>query len=860
MPVRIISGHNRVQELALVSTNGTITRTERLPSRYHPGTNRPNGQRPTQPTGPVRTTVRIQPLSRVSGPQPATVGNMTAPPSRSSTVPHSGSFLDQKRQDAVFEARVKYLKGGGNPDRSIWAVVLLSPSAEPQYMGYFILFIEKNEAHILEHNVMLDICTGDSDRDSQVIFRLKESETRQSCHRLIFQNNDKATEFLKTLSRLQNGGVAGVISDTPVVVAAATVPQVEEKITASTPATAQPIQSRDDSDPVSTTPRDRGSDETQPAPLPSKSAQVQKPPVLDLLSGPEDDTLGQLSPAAANIDAATPAPFGAVANEQTMAYRESSLFDIGADDSSPPRVRSLASSNIDDLSGIDWYIDYNHDNVAKDQGEAGEVVEEEDQSKEDPQVLMEMERMHDSLEDLVFLFLKGFDGIGAAGGTTEEKAHTLVTIKQTVADNTRNLASQATYFGALTKEQKLRVIDNFLAMAVVGVTETEDTNQDEPSEPSGDETTVVPEAGPSPAQTDATAVESSPSKTPRIEYSTDELMNVRSMAMSPPAYLRELDFLPPPPRLDPTVNKEEHDDEPVKKEPIAKATPTRSSTPVRAGTGPVQNRAVSMTPLGCVQNLVARHASPRPAAPPTPIDSPKTITVKFKQLSLTDTPVKPRVAPPVKVEASPAAEPASPPWEPTIKMEKTPSPVKVEPTPTSVKVEATTMPIKLEQTSNPVNQSFVLITHGSPLTEHKVCTSDVASMSRIVQLQVQPTTNALVGRTPEEIQRELKDKILASQAAEASNFNFTEQAQPGSAPARQLNGHSNGQPESPGHFNPQAAAFQPPSANQQTGSTQETSALTSSGGLKTSRWARQATTTVEHEGRFTGLRYENFRR
>jgi hypothetical protein len=854
---------NKVQERTFATQNGKIIR-QGPANRHAAGPVQPI----VQAIAPRKSTMRIQSSTSSHG----------APPAKKA--PATGTLLDRKRQNAVFEAEIKYVKGGGTDlNKFVWAIVLLSPTNSP-YMGYFILFLKKKEVYSLENQVVLNIVRGAADKDNHVLLRIKENEVRESSHRLIFETAVNAKDFLATVSRLMNGGVDVVPSETPIVAAAVTnmtdkpttpatpsiagqvallhpqndaakpipavVPSTQPKVDdakvpmVSVPAKTSHIESlKSKAASVSATNGEAGTS-ANPIIIPSANDTVgqevpngryEEPetvevnaPLPDLLSGP--DVTSSDSAIETRIDAAQPTDYVA----------DSPLFDLGADELSPSRSQTAYTSNMDQLEGLnEWYEaklaavpsdDDDHD-AAKDDSASSD--------KSAAHVGDDTERMLECLKAMVKTLLLGFDTQGAAGNTKAELNRTISTIKRTVADSIREYAPDASYFPNLTMQQKLQVVEKFLA-------EGEGT-QEETAIQSADET-LVPEPGNSPPSSAATAVNSSPSRVTRIEYTPQELLDARSNAVSPPAWLKKLDFLPPVSGRqsvkEGSVRKEPVKQEPVKQESFRQATPSRSPTPMKPGThGILLERSVSMTPFG-------RNLATRPAAPPTPVASPSPtidkLEHKFEKLSLKD-------------------ESGKLPSVSSLKVEEAPSPVQ-QPSSGPKAINSASKPIVKVEKPSPSVDHPAAFTDQAPMTQRKVDVNGSASATH-------PKVETFVSKDLETIKREVKVKVHGA-------FNFAQQVKPTAAspPAintenirpqyltavAKSNGHSNGQLTSPARLNPEAASFQQSVANYQTGPTQQNApAGGGTRGLNNSRWATPATTKVEQEGRFTGLGFEKSR-
>ncbi|KAH8902714.1 hypothetical protein BR93DRAFT_941370 [Coniochaeta sp. PMI_546] len=913
-PVRTFTKPNKAQEHTFTSKSGQIIRnilhSNGSPGRHYANNAKPNTSSSMRAPAPQKGTVRIPPLTATSGSQPA------KKPTASDTL------LERKRQDAVFEAQVKYIKGGGiDLNKYVWAVVLLSPAAPP-YMGYFILFIKKKEVYNLELNIVLNIVQGANENNNQVILNIKENEVRKSSHRLVFQDADKAKRFLKTISSLQKGGVSNVASDTPnmaamaidlsgnsatgttkAVFTQASVSRTEIKTSMPASTALPPIRSHFNGvkASVTTQPTHTGSrkTETSPASILAKSDPAKDdhagmssanaavvPPAIDIvktdmlndqhikaktvLDNPSAvDLLASLDYIRPDSPMGTPAntPAGiaplaarvAGKNEHATDSTSNVLLDL---DFSPPQHGNAHSSNMELLLGVDpWYSDSVLDSVIEVQDQADEmddeapdasssstniprvnenVAENEPQHEQEPLVQgqNDSERMHHSLVTMVLTLLAGFDNKGRAGNTPAEVNRTISTTKQTVAATVRSVyASDPSYFGNLTEDQKLQVVNDFLELPIANAIEIEDGQKELTAQCA--EEALMPESANSLCSTEDTA--NNPPM-PRKEYSPQQLLNARPNAVQPPEWLGQLDFLPPMAGRGPVIK-------PVQgtvPDSVAKVTVTTSKMPdpVKTGSEGAQDRPVSITTLDGVLTVVSR-----PATPLTPVASPSPLVVKlehkFEKLSLEDKPEKTSSPPAVKIEKT----------SPTIGNSSSLADA-VKP--------SSTLEVKVESFPPPVKRHGPLIDL-APLAERKLNIDVCAPTAKKNEQSTQPQTQAPVVKTKDAFERELKIKVH-----DVAAFNFSTQRKPNSATPTANNSKSvessavthvaksnenfDGQLTSPRRLNPEAAVFQPRVTNQQTGPPQQ-NAPSPGGmrGLSNSRWASPAMTRVEGEGKFTGL-------
>jgi hypothetical protein len=333
------------------------------------------------------------------------------------------TLFDQKRRGAVFEELVKYVKGGGPTlKKAVWAVTLLTPAEAPE-MGCFILFIKKNDLYQLEQNIVLSICQGVADTDGQVILRVRESPVRLVSHRLVFQNADKAKDFLRVLIRLQKGGelepVAVSVVETdqsvqpPSITTRSDTLQTEATVTQHSPTVTSPakckvderrVEQPEDDEPElpAAPPKARSARELYQVSAKSTEApsdQPKKSPVNTVIaSQPEDCVPGvkvsnghtdepkdvavetaapevsstqqttssdDVAPATAGPTTSVDDGLSAMDNEKPSKIQEkapaSLLFDLAADDASPQRPRAV-NSNMDLLSDVNpWYTDTAND-------------------------------------------------------------------------------------------------------------------------------------------------------------------------------------------------------------------------------------------------------------------------------------------------------------------------------------------------------------------------------------------------------------------------------------------------------------------------------------------------------------------
>lgn len=884
----------RVLESTLASQNGQVTQSV-FQSRTRAG---------RRAAGPTQSSAQPQlrgPLSQ----------RVTASPTQPAKNPSAaGTLLDRKREDAVFEAQVKYIKGGGTDlNKFVWAIVLLSPT-EPPYMGHFILFVKKNDVYNLELNILLNIIKGKADNNNQVVLRLNENEFRRSFHRLVFQDGAQAKDFLGTIDRLMSGRVENAPSATPIVAAVATSEPVRPAIVTTQNATkanktvkpavvaTQNTTKANETGMVSTnTVTVSQSNGVKEKAVNGQRTEANivaaKPDPADLLSGPEDvppalpaDTLHEARPVAA------PTPDH---NGQATTATSSVLFDL---DFSPLQAGNAHSSNMDLLSGVNpWYIsDSDRDKINEGQDPMGgvanepnpwstssaeddkeiidgevvdgevtedEVVIEDEKLSEDEPLIQgqdDRERMHQSLVTMLLTLLAGFDTMGTTGNTPDEVNRTISTCKQTVANTIRSLyASDPSYFENLTEQEKHQVIDDFLASPVASAIEVDDTQEESAAQAGEEEQVAEPVHAPTSVNTtDAEGPVAEPGNAPSsVNTTTVDPRPSRRVEYSQQQLLNARPNAVPPPKylgeLDflPPAPRREPAREPVKNAPV---TAPGTTTSVKPGSKGIEHRPVSVKPLGDVHTQISR-----PATPLTPQASPSRAFVKleakFQKLSLEDKPVASQSEPAVKVEKA----------NPSVKQRSVTAPVKST-SALNVKTEKHSSSVKQ---STPVNQGAPQVDQ-APLAERKLNTNIPAPTGKTTEHAAQ----APIAKTKEAIQRELKMKVHGIAA-----FNFSEQRQPTNAttpaavntenvqpiaapPVAQTNGHSNGQLTSPGRLDPQARAFQPRVTDQQTGPRPQVDRPAPAGGprgLGNSRWATPASTKVESEGKFTGLGFEKKR-
>lgn len=872
-PIRTLTDpRNKLKQHTYAARNGNMHGNLRLRAPTIPYPRPGLSHSGAQLVAPRKPNPRIQGLLSATG------------TSRANNTPVAASLLDRKRANAVFEEKIKYVKGGGTDlNKYVWAIVLLSP-AEAPHMGYFTLFLKKKEAYSLENEVVLNIVRGEAEKGNQVVLGIKENEVRESSHTLVFETAAKAKDFLATVSRLLNGGIDIITQQTPVIavvvpeelnkatttttqdvaglgvtpttentltssvptVVSPAQPKVEDVLAPTAPAVVQPshieslelkaaLDSVNDDEAgtladLITIPSTHGTVDHEVANAHGKepnTAQV-KANLPDLLSG-EDDTTSD-SVIETTIDAAQAADSVAGSDVQGL---ESPLFDLGADELSPPRSRLAFTSNAAQLEGLDAWYQASPETTCSGHQDHNVVNNDTGFSEKTPgQGDDDAQRMLQCLRAMVENLLLGFGNAGVAGNTSAELKRTIMTIKQTVAGSIRAYAPDASYFPNLTERQKLQVVEDFIA-------EPEDTQEVTAIRSSKE--TSVPAAGSCPRSSTATAVDSSPPRVPRIEYSAQRLLDARPDAVAPPEWLKKLDFLPLVPGREPAKGPIEK--KPVKPESFAQAAPSRSPTPIKPGTDGVElERSVSITPFG--RNVVTR-----PAAPPTPVRSPSPAVAKleskFEKLTLRDEPAK-SPAPTVKVEdapgpvqqSTPVPRPANPPSAHTLKAKK-PSPSVAQPVP---------------------------LTHKGPLAERKPGTNGTAAAAGGSKFPTQPKVETFGSKDLDCLKNELETNIRGAA------FNIPQQARPTAAgpPAAKAenvqpqavtavdksNGHANGQ-LTPSGLNPQAAHFHPPPTNQPTGPAQQKVAPGGGiRGLNNSRWATPTEAKVEKEGRFTGLHFK----
>ena len=890
MPVRTFTTTaNKVQERTYATKNGDIIRGHiqaQAPHNHHAaGPSLLNAHA----VAPQKPSVKLQSLTKAPG---VSVAKKT---------PATGTLLDRKRQDAVFEAEIKYVKGGGTDvSKCVLGIALITPT-DSSYMGYFILFLKNKEVYKLENNVVLNIIRGAIDKDNQVVLHIKENEVRESSHRLLFKNAATAKGFLATISRLLNGGVDIVSEEKPVVandgtdipakpttattktvagngavhdtknkstnivatVNAQTHLKVEEAKVPAVRVTAETTHIQDLTSKGTVVPAQNGEKGTAANPIvisfcndyvtqKGRNGHHEEPnnsevEAFDLLSGSED-TLSEMGSAIGIAPSAAP-----IVKENQQAVN-SPLFDLGADDGSPSQAQRPYPSNVHQLEGLNFSCDASS-RIDHDTNEVAEDDSEPSQKSPTP-VQDGIRLLHEMLVGMVESVLVGFRNHGTAGSTSAEVNRTTSTIKKTVADTMCSMAPNPSFFPNLTLKQKLQVVVDFLD-------EPEDT-QEETSTQSVAESVVL-ECNESSGSSTVTMIDSSPSVTTRVEYSAKQLLDARRNAVPPPDWLGTIPFLPPVPVKTSRMDKKTDNQGDVKEdvihqesikqesvmqessnpESVKQDSPSRPPAPIKPGNdGILQGHMDSMKPLGRIA---------RPAAPPTPATSPSAAVTSEVPATASQAPTVAKLE--LKFE----------------KLSLKDASVK-SPTAPTVKIEGASASVK--QTSHSAAEP----TKSSPAPTATALSGSAERPATLTGLKVGANG---ANKTTEKGSSGTKDSNLQSTKhglkaqVQGVAFDFARQPQPetGSGPVgnakndspqtviavAKSNGSLNGKLISPGRLDHRGAtSFDSPrasDANHRVDPTQQNEAAGNKAflGLNSSRWARTTTKKVEMEGQFTGL-------
>ncbi|KAB5539468.1 hypothetical protein GE09DRAFT_1226280 [Coniochaeta sp. 2T2.1] len=827
------------------------------------------------PVVPQRATMRVQPsaptfvqwagAARTNGhpmvPQQATMGSRpSAPPSGPNPTGKSqgtGSLLDLKRRNAAFELKVKYIKGGGtNLNKSATVIVLVTQDKIP-HMGYYLLFVEKpDESYRLELNVVLNIVQTavDSAHENHVLVRIQENETRVSVHRLIFGNAGAANQLISTIKYLMSARPKVASSASPTKPAALEVDGRDNNTSSTPSAAATPGKQIAQHVAIASTNGTVNTNSTANTNGTANTGGTANTTMVDLLSDMEmsDVVNDQLSSA------------GTAANKTPAIVHDNALFDFEAEDPAPTRALTDVSSNTDMLTGVQFNTNLQEAAVMEEdvtsemaaqeaiktqvQDMAGDGAHETVMNDDGQSVFPEnavAARMYDTLVQKSLSFLDDF--AIPVGETDAQRSETLRPIRETIAEAARGwVISIPSYFSDITVEQKLQVVDKFLANttttgpkenATEPETSTQGQNAAEGTATQSPDEASIPESGHSPTSTTAAVASSfhssedtyveSPALSSttavdslvRYRYAQHEMLAINNPAATPPLGLSGIEWPVQGGQRarQSTVSTAADNDTDINE---THATPDHPVTPKTPTSGPPSDRPVIVTPLG--RNMATQRAT----EPPTPPMTNQVPTVDklcrgFSGLSLMEKPKS-----------------AAPPTPPVAKEEPVREAPAAIPKPADDQTNGTQSAVVNEEQVTPVDAPTVQVNNAenaTPAARVEISDNATPNASRSLA-EIANMENGTRNAAPPTGQVNNRDNRTL--ATRGSRVNNTENATPVAvAPAAPVNGH------------PQGAVQQIAAPR-----------VVEHRGLGASRFAPEAHIQVRHPGEFRGAEFERLRR